>query len=194
MTTPGIPDPNQQPSYLAPPRGYQPSIGVPPKRNKALLIAGVVVATLVVLFGTSGCTVTLGSDATKVGSCLKITSSTMTPPKEEPEDCSSTAAFYVITETGGTDMVCDPKENSVGWGEGSRSCLRWNLAVGECAQFSDGTSVPKKLDCANPGSKSSEKLAALITDSSDKSKCPAGATDNVSNVKRNMVYCFGPIS
>lgn len=118
----------------------------------------------------------------------------MNPVQTSQEDCSSAAAVYVVTETGGSDVTCSPGEASYTEGTSTIVCLRYNLTVGQCAQLTDGIIVTKKVDCLAPGSTTAMKLTALLTDSADESECPAGATITRALVKRNRLYCFAPIS
>lgn len=233
MTTPGVPDPSQQPGGSQPPAGFQPppegnqpppppagafpppvgafpppvgpGYGAPPvggfpppvvpaKKSKKKLIIGIVVAAVVAL-GIGGYAVSKTSTAlAPVGACIKITSPTLKPPETSQEDCSSQAAIWVVTETGGSDITCDPKENSYVEGTTAKVCARDNLKVGECVDIGAGDVTPKKVDCSAAPSKTTIKLVALLTDSSDTSKCPDGTVVPIPLVKRNMLYCYAAAS
>lgn len=197
--------PPDRPPYAAPP-AYGTQLGFPPppvspgKKSKKGLIIGIIA---VVVIGIIGITVVVqnktATTSASVGSCIKITSATIVNPDTSQEDCSSAAAIFVVTETGGSDVQCDPNEVSYVQGKktddpSSRVCLRYNLKVGECLDPGDGvSSVPKKVACSAAQSNTAIRLVALITDSADESKCPSGST-GLALVKRNMVYCVTAVS
>lgn len=196
--------PDQSGSFLPPsgaPAGYPPGAFLPPpaapvnKTKKRLIIGGVLVVVLAIVGITLVVQSKTATTSASVGSCIKITSSTIINPDTSQEDCSSAAAIFVVTETGGGDISCDTNEVSFVQGKdtsdpSSRVCLRYNLKAGECLDPGDGvSSVPKKVSCSAATTHTVVKLDALITDSSDKSKCPNGSI-GLPLVKRNLVYCL----
>lgn len=183
------------------PGNYPPGMIPPPaapakdkKRRLLLTIAVLVVAAIAITFSIVHNQKT-ATTAANVGDCIKITSATLTDPKTEQAPCTDPNALFKVTETGGSDVTCDPNEPSYVEGKdtddpSSRVCLRYNLAVGEC--IDEGlldSSVPKKVDCSAPTS-STAKLVSIDLTSADESKCPADSTA-LPLVKRNIVYCFG---
>lgn len=133
--------------------------------------------------------------AANVGDCIKVTSSTLIDPKTEQAPCTDPTALFMVTETGGGDVKCDPNEPSYVQGKdtddpSARVCLRYNLAVGDCLdEGAISSSVPKKVDCSTPTS-TTAKLVSIDLTSADESKCAADTTP-LPLVKRNIVYCFG---
>lgn len=190
---PGAPGGHRGADFPPPPAG-------PAKRSEKGLIIGIVAVVVIAIVGVT-VLVQQKTDTTaaSVGSCIKITSATTTNPDTSQEDCSSRAAVFVVTETGGSDVKCDANEASYVQGSdtnnpSSRVCLRYNLKVGECIDLGLlSSSVPKKVTCSASTTTTTVKLASLAMDSSDESRC-TGDTKGLPLVKRNIVYCFGPSS
>lgn len=197
-------DPNAYPPPGAPAgypaAGFPPPPVVPAKKSKKGLIIGIVAVVVIAIVGiTVFVQQKTDTTAAGVGSCIKITSATVINPETSQEDCSSQAAIFVVTETGGSDVKCDDNEASYVQGTdknnpSSRVCLRYNLKVGECIDLGVlSSSVPKKVTCSASTSSSTVKLVSLRTNSSDETQC-TGGTKGLPLVKRNILYCFGASS
>ena len=205
---PGAPayDPNgsvppYDPNFAAPPAGYPVPGAVPPpaapnKKNKWLIIAIAAVVVIGIITFVVIRQQKTATTAANVGDCIKITSATLSNPETSQAPCTEQDAIFVVTETGGSSVSCDENEPSYVEGKdtdkpSSRVCLRYNLKVGECLDLGAlSTTVPKKVTCSASASTSTVKLVALLTDTTDESKCPADSQASPLT-KRNLVYCFG---
>jgi hypothetical protein len=93
------------------------------------------------------------------------------------------SAVYSVTETGDSATVRDVNEASYLQGPdtahpSSKVCLRYNLATGECLDHgATAASTPRKVPCAEPFSRATITVTALITTSADLARYPPGSSD-----------------
>jgi hypothetical protein len=184
--------------FAPPPPGAYPQ---PPKRGMAkgriigLAIAVLVIAAAIIVpMVISKKTDTVQAS---VGSCIEIDSATtIGDVKSEQVNCGDPKAWYVVTATGGSDLVCDDHEASIyqkkaGGGTGDQVCLRPNVQAGDCWQAgATSIEVDKKVACSEADSDTA-KVLAVNTTTSDKSSCPSDTVVAYDYEKRNTVICFG---
>lgn len=129
----------------------------------------------------------------EVGDCVSASGSSSNVDLED-EDCSASAATYVVTSTDGD---CDDTEISyeetVNGGTTEELCLAYNVEQGDCIEFSSsGTTPDKKVDCSVGGPTVVE--AVKVEDGAD-GTCPNGVPEALvyANTKRDTLICFQPV-
>lgn len=128
-----------------------------------------------------------------IGDCLAVEDAVLLNDDAEKVDCDDATAAYVITGEGETESACDKTESyyeSKDDGENWVSCLWPNVEEGDCT-----TARYVKVDCK--ASDASLEVKLVDDESADESRCPTGkngATEFLSNAKRERLVCFGPVA
>jgi len=159
-------------------------------------------ATLIVILLGVGVLIFINRDKTSfasVGSCVKASGATLLHAETSQVSCDDPLAVFLVTQHDGTDSSCDSHEvkfveRTTAGDTTAVLCLRYNLKPGECLDVGPvaGT-VPKKVSCSTADPVNALKLNTLLTTTSDESACPAGSK-STGLVKRQLAYCFGPVS
>lgn len=127
--------------------------------------------------------------AAKVGDCVSITGSANLATATRLS-CTDPSAVYVVVAAG-KGVTCDSSEVAYRGSarDGTKLCLFYNVSVGDCLKVAPNGDGTAKVACA-PGML---KVLSVLTDSSDKSKCPADAEEATSDPTRNRLICFATV-
>ena len=157
--------------------------------QRLVRVAAVVVVVVVGVIGYLVFFQKSDPTAAKVGDCVSITGSA-TLATATRLSCTDPSALYVVVAAG-KGVTCDSSE--VGYRgsarDGTKLCLFYNVAVGDCLKIAPNGDGTAKVACA-PGML---KVLSVVTDTADKSTCPADAEEATSDPTRNRLICFATV-